>query len=70
MYSGAGWLGKGAGWSWNSREVFTPENYEVLAGSMQPVYGQTRGLSNKTIVRAQQMALEVRKMERSTCRRI
>ena len=45
-------------------EVFTPENYEVLAGSMQPVYGQTRGLSNKTIVRAQQMALEVRKMER------
>lgn len=45
-------------------EVFTPESYEVLAGSMQPVYGQTRGLSNKTIVRAQQMALEVRKMER------
>ena len=45
-------------------EVFTPESYEALAGSMQPVYGQTRGLSNKTIVRAQQMALEVRKMER------
>ena len=45
-------------------EVFTPESYQALAGSMQPVYGQTRGLSNKTIVRAQQMALEMRKMER------
>lgn len=45
-------------------EVFTPESYEALAGSMQPVYGQTRGLSNKTIVRAQQMALEMRRMER------
>ena len=45
-------------------EVFTPDSYQALAGSMQPVYGQTRGLSNKTIVRAQQMALEVRKMER------
>ena len=45
-------------------EVFTPDSYQALAGSMQPVYGQTRGLSNKTIVRAQQMALEVRKMEK------
>lgn len=45
-------------------EVFTPDSYQTLAGSMQPVYGQTRGLSNKTIVRAQQMALEMRKMER------
>ena len=45
-------------------EVFTPDSYQALAGSMQPVYGQTRGLSNKTIVRAQQMALEMRKMER------
>ena len=31
-------------------EVFTPDSYQALAGSMQPVYGQTRGLSNKTIV--------------------
>ena len=31
---------------------------------MQPVYGQTRGLSNKTIVKAQQQALEVRRLER------
>lgn len=45
-------------------EVFSPESYEALAGSMQPVYGQTKGLSNKTLVRAEQMALEVRRMER------
>ena len=45
-------------------EVFSPEAYEAVVHSMQPVYGQTRGLSNKTIVRAEQQALEVRKMER------
>ncbi|RJW41072.1 ATP-dependent DNA helicase RecG [Clostridiales bacterium TF09-2AC] len=45
-------------------EVFTPEAYEAVAHSMQPVYGQTRGLSNKTIVKAQQQALEVRRLER------
>lgn len=45
-------------------EVFSPEVYEAVVHSMQPVYGQTRGLSNKTIVRAEQQALEVRKMER------
>ena len=39
-------------------EVFTPQAYEAVAHSMQPVYGQTRGLSNKTIVKAQQQALE------------
>ena len=45
-------------------EVFTPQAYEAVAHSMQPVYGQTRGLSNKTIVKAQQQALEVRRLER------
>lgn len=45
-------------------EVFTPEAYEALAGSMQPVYGQTRGLSNKTIVKALQQALQERQLER------
>lgn len=32
--------------------------------SMQPVYGQTKGLGNKTITRAVQQALEQRQMER------
>ena len=45
-------------------EVFSPEAYEAVVHSMQPVYGQTRGLSNKTMVRAEQQALDVRKMER------
>lgn len=41
-------------------EVFTREAYDALEHSMQPVYGQTRGLSNKTIVKAQKQALEMR----------
>lgn len=45
-------------------EVFTSEAYEALVNSMQPVYGQTRGLSNKTIVKAQKQALEIRQLER------
>ena len=45
-------------------EVFTREAYDALEHSMQPVYGQTRGLSNKTIVKAQKQALEMRRLER------
>ncbi len=45
-------------------EVFTAEAYEQIVHSMQPVYGQTKGLSNKTIVRAEKQALEIRKMVR------
>ena len=45
-------------------EVFKPQADEAVAHSMQAVYGQTRGLSNKTIVKAQQQALEVRRLER------
>ena len=45
-------------------EVFTEEAYAALAGSMQPVYGQTKGLGNKAIVKAQKQALEGRAMER------
>ena len=63
VFRGRVWLRKGDGWSWNSRRYLPPDSYQALAGSMQPVYGRTRGLSNKTIVRAQQMALEMRKME-------
>ena len=45
-------------------EVFTPEAYEALEDSLQPVYGQTRGLGNKAIVKMVRQALEVRQMER------
>ena len=45
-------------------EVFTPEAYEALEDSLQPVYGQTRGAGNKAIVKMVRQALEVRQMER------
>ncbi|CUX69574.1 ATP-dependent DNA helicase RecG [Clostridium sp. C105KSO15] len=45
-------------------EVFTAEAYEQVVHSMQPVYGQTKGLSNKTIVRAQRQAFSLRTMVR------
>lgn len=45
-------------------EVFTPEAYEALEDSLQPVYGQTRGLGNKAVVKMVRQALEVRQMER------
>nr|WP_268875611.1 ATP-dependent DNA helicase RecG [Clostridium sp. Marseille-P2415] len=45
-------------------EVFTAEAYEQVVHSMQPVYGQTKGLSNKTIVRAEKQALSLRRMIR------
>lgn len=45
-------------------EVFTAEAYEQVVHSMQPIYGQTKGLSNKTIVRAEKQALDVRRMVR------
>ena len=45
-------------------EVFTPQAYGELVHSMQPIYGQTRGLGNKAIVKAQTQALQLRQMER------
>ena len=33
-------------------EIFSPEAYEGLLDSMQPVYGLTAGLSNKTVTKA------------------
>lgn len=45
-------------------EVFTADDYEAVVHSMQPVYGQTKGLSNKTIIRAQRQALNARQMVR------
>ncbi|WP_124066394.1 ATP-dependent DNA helicase RecG [Clostridium sp. E02] len=45
-------------------EVYTVEAYEQLVDSMQPIYGQTKGLSNKTIVRAQKQALSIRRLKK------
>lgn len=45
-------------------KIFTPEAYEVIMHSMQPIYGQTRGLGNKAITKAVVQALEQRQMER------
>ncbi len=45
-------------------EVFSLEDYKELAPSMQPIYGQTKGLSNKAIVKAQRQALAGRVLER------
>lgn len=45
-------------------EIFTPEAYQSVMHSMQPIYGQTRGLGNKPITKAVVQALEQRRMER------
>lgn len=45
-------------------ELFHPEDYATKVHSLQPIYGQTRGLGNKTIVRAVSQALAQRPMER------
>lgn len=45
-------------------EIFSAEAYEKVMYSMQPVYGQTRGLGNKAITRAVEQALASRQMER------
>ena len=45
-------------------EMFSLESYQAVEGSMQPVYGQTKGLGNKAIVRAVSQALKARPMVR------
>ncbi len=44
--------------------IYKPEDYEELKHHMQPIYAQTKGLSNKTITSAVSQALNVRSMER------
>ena len=45
-------------------EIYRTEKYEGLIASMQPIYGQTKGLGNKIIVRAVSGALERHELER------
>lgn len=45
-------------------EIYRPDQYHMLVHSMQPIYGQTKGLGNKTIAKAVAEALNARQMER------
>ncbi len=45
-------------------EIFTREGYRAMMESMQPVYGQTKGLGNKAITKAVAQALDSRQMEK------
>lgn len=45
-------------------EIYSPKKYQELIHSMQPVYGQTKGLGNKLIVKAVAQCLKAREMER------
>jgi len=55
---------KGNRLSMEQPEIYTREAYEEKLHSLQPIYGQTRGLGNKAIVRAVAQALEQRQLER------
>ena len=55
---------KGGRLTMEQPEIFTPEAYEAVRDSMQPIYGQTKGLGNKAIVRAVAQALDQRQLER------
>lgn len=45
-------------------ELFSLNDYETKVDSMQPIYGQTRGLGNKAIAKAVSQALAQRQMEK------
>ena len=55
---------KKSGLTMEQPQMFKPEVYEEMLSRMRPIYGQTKGLGNKTIVSAMEQALEVRVMER------
>ncbi len=40
-------------------QIYSPEAYKELAHSLQPIYGQTKGLSNKAIAKAVSQALSL-----------
>lgn len=55
---------KGGRLAMEQPEIYTREAYEERIPSLQPIYGQTRGLGNKAIVKAVTQALEKRQLER------
>ena len=44
-------------------EIFTPAAYEEILHSLQPIYGLTAGLSNKTIVKLIHQVLDEQKLQ-------
>ena len=44
-------------------EIFTPAAYEEILHSLQPIYGLTAGLSNKTIVKLIRQVLDEQKLQ-------
>lgn len=55
---------KGSRLSMEQPEVYTQEAYEGKVHSLQPIYGQTKGLGNKAITKAVVQALGQRELER------
>ena len=45
-------------------EIYTQDAYEEKMSSLQPIYGQTKGLGNKAIIKAVAQALKQRQLER------
>ena len=48
---------------WEHPEIFTPAAYEEILHSLQPIYGLTAGLSNKTIVKLIHQVLDEQKLQ-------
>ncbi len=55
---------KGNRLSMEQPEIYTREAYNEKLQSLQPIYGQTKGLGNKAIMKAVAQALEQRQLER------
>ena len=48
---------------WSILRFFTPAAYEEILHSLQPIYGLTAGLSNKTIVKLIHQVLDEQKLQ-------
>lgn len=44
-------------------EIFTPASYQEVLHSLQPIYGLTAGLSNKTVTKLMRQVLEEKKLD-------
>ena len=49
---------KGSGWEMEQPKIYTPQQYEQLLHSMQPVYGLTKGLTSQAVAKAVSQALD------------
>ncbi len=55
---------KGKGFVMEQPSIYEPEEYENMAGTLSPIYGQTKGLGNKAIIHAEKEALASRGLEK------